>query len=366
MENWLKESDKNQKVYEVIRRSESFQRWLQYKEIDLSHEWESVYRVIQQRKRKELVNSVLKVAASLLFLLFIGGTLYFFTHQREVQPMVHSQVMEITPGGSKALLLLDDGRSIALEAPGDIEIREKDGTVIYKRDDRLDYSSEATPGGSDLLFNTIVIPRGGEFNLVLSDGTKVYLNSMSEFKYPVCFHEKYRKVQMKGEAYFDVASSEVPFIISCGGVDIEVMGTSFNVQGYEHSESIVTTLVEGRVRIAGDEITGEEVFLLPEEQAVYRRDEGSIQVKKVDPTIYTAWKDGKLVFQNSTLSEMMVTLSRWYNIDVIHVDSAVRDLRFSGSLDKYGEIRPILEIIEATRKVRIDVNGTEITFRERI
>jgi transmembrane sensor len=365
---WLDEKEGNRQLFNEIKNSGKFRDWARFRETEQQPAWEQIYSAIQMQEKRSILQKVLRIAASVLLPLLIGGGVYFFvSRQIQEQTVNTEQVAEITPGTSKAILVLDDGNSVILDTPDKTEIREKDGTVIHKAERKLDYSSQEGNSEADRpLFNTIHIPRGAEYDLVLSDGTRIFLNAMSEFRYPVQFTGETREVELKGEAYFEVSRSGSPFIVNTGRVNVEVMGTEFNVNAYEDTEKIITTLVTGKVKVAAAEKPDEGRVLQPREQAVFSLLDGNIEVEKVDVSLFTSWKDGEFIFYDTRLEDIMITLTRWYSADVFYMNPSVKDLRFGGTLDKYGDIGYILDIIKATNKVTVEVNGTAILFREKI
>jgi len=303
-------------------------------------------------------------AMFLLPILAIGGILYFLS-QRESSTLVAGQATEIRPGERKAVLVLNDGKSIVLDSPDSLVLREKDGTVIQKGAGQLNYSPSSPKATQFPIFNTIRIPRGGEYHLVLSDGSHVYLNSESQFTYPVHFSETAREVELSGEAYFEVEKAGIPFIVHTKDMGIEVLGTSFNINAYDNTGEIVATLVEGSIKVdARDRMAGSRV-LYPDEQAVLNMARRSIEVKKVDVNLYTAWRKGELIFFDMRLEDIMTILTRWYSADVFYMNPSVKELRFSGCLNRYENINQILDIIASTEKVAIEINKTTILFSER-
>lgn len=365
---WLNEDESNRELLEEIKRTGKFKTWVHSHEADQHQDWQFIYTTIQQKGRRAIIQKIFRVAASILIPLLIGGSVYFFvSRQIAEQTEIHQHIAEINPGSSKAILQLDDGRSVILDSPGEAEIREKDGTVIYKAERNLDYTGQKNVSEAVRpLFNTIRIPKGAEYDLVLSDGTRVFLNAMSEFKYPVQFGEGTREVELIGEAYFEVTRSGSPFIVKTGGVDVEVVGTTFNVNAYENTDKVITTLVEGKVKVGASGKSSEGRLIEPEEQAIFTLQDGSIEVEKVNVALFTSWKDGEFIFYDMRLEDIMTTLTRWYSAEVFYMNPSVKDLYFSGSLDRYGDITQILDIIKATKKVEVEVNGTAIVFREKI
>ena len=196
--------------------------------------------------------------------------------------------------------------------------------------------------------------------MVLADGTKVWLNADSKLRFPVSFTAERREVYLEGEAYFEVAKdSEHPFIVHISRGAIEVLGTGFNVRDYREEQKTVTTLVQGKVVYRSERQPGREIMLEPGFQ-IKDEEGGSLQPRKVDVILYTGWKDGKYVFENATLEEIMQVLSRWYDIAVFYKREEVKKLHFTGDLERYKTINDFLEFMEIGGNVRFSIKGKTV------
>ena len=363
--DWLNEDLKNKELFNRIKSSANYRKWAETRgKINLHTSWENLFQAIQKEKKRTMFRKMLKYAAVICFPLIVAGGIYYIFNQVPEQAIT-SQTTEIRPGCNKAVLVLNDGKSVALDSPDDLLLKEKDGTTIQKTEGLLNYTKPVQKLTKVPLFNTISIPRGGEYNLILADGTRVFLNAMSKFKYPVQFTGATREVELTGEAYFEVTHSGTPFIVKTNGMDVEVMGTSFNVNAYENTGKVVTTLVEGKVKIESKGPAAGSRLLYPDEQAVFDLTGHRVDVNKVDVNLYTAWKEGKFIFYDTRLEDIMNTLTRWYSAEVIFSDPEAKELHFSGSIDRYGDIQQILEIIQSTNKVEIEINKTTILFKRK-
>jgi len=278
--------------------------------------------------------------------------------------MIAENSVKIEPGKAKATIVLSDGSRHYLDEENPQELKER-GTVILNSGNKLDYKTEPT---SDFLhakrlqsrYNTIKIPRGGEFFLSLSDGTKVWCNSETTITYPLQFGEKERKVKLIGEAYFEVEHNpDKPFKVEIEGQVIEVLGTSFNVKAYADESKTSTTLVNGSVRIELDKEL-ENVVITPGFQCEVNRMNKSYTVSHVDVRSVTAWKEGYYMFDDATLEEMMLTLSRWYDFTFNFKNDHVRQLRFSGKLKRTDRFEDILTIIENTNEMKFKVKEKNV------
>lgn len=372
LDRWLLESKENKDLYSRICNYGNLEkRNKEYASIKVSERWEKVHSSITRRKRRIYFYKIAKLAA--IFILPLLGALIFlltndFTKQEQVQ-----QVSYIEPGTSKAVLILDDGRSYELDTAKKLAIVEKGGAMIENSENGLIYKELSNDtikpdhGIKSLSFNEIRIPRGGEYKFQLSDGTMVYLNSMTSIKYPVLFSGNTREIELSGEAYFDVAHNpSKPFIVKSKHLNIEVLGTSFNVSSYDDNSFVETTLVEGKVRITDENgERGSGWVLKPSYQARFDKQKKIMDINKVNIAVYTSWKDGYFVFQDERLEDIMVILSRWYNIDISFDNPSIKEIMFGGRVNRYENIEPILDIITSTEKVDVEISTDKIVFKER-
>ena len=194
----------------------------------------------------------------------------------------------------------------------------------------------------------IYVPKGGEFELVLADGTRVWMNSETELKFPRVFTGDKRQVELvSGEAYFDVRKDKTkPFIVRNKDLDLTVLGTQFNIQNYSDEHEIITTLVEGAVQLSSD-----KTILHPGEQATYNKATRETQVETVDTELFTAWREGRLIFKSTRLETVLKQLSRWYDVKFVYEEERLKDLIFSGKMKKYDNGNVILGILKATGKI---------------
>ncbi len=365
LSSWINELPENKALYHRIKNAENFRkRNEEYRQIDISTGWDHLNRKIERTSAIIKRRTIFKYAAAIMILLVVAGILFknFSRQEPEVNPV--AQITEILPGKPRAVLMLDDGKLVPLDSRNQLSITEKDGTSIEKGAHSLNYSINRAKVEEKSIFNTIKIPRGGEYELVLADGTRVYLNAESELRYPVQFLGDRREVKLTGEAYFEVAKDpQKPFVVKTTGMNVEVLGTSFNLNAYGNTEKILTTLVEGSIKI-NIAASQETRLLQPDEQASVDLKSGLTEVRTVDVSLYTDWKNGRLNFFDNRLEDIMITLTRWYSAEVIYRSPSVKDFRFSGSLNRYGDIRQILDILSSTGKVKIEIKGNTILFSE--
>lgn len=315
----------------------------------------------QRQKRKNIIFDTIRHAAAivppiLLALWFVYGA----------NTMVESDLdmhTDIMPGETKAQLFLSDGRTIALDLNQERELKESGDLLIVNDNSGLKYISDKGVDSKTLVYNELKTPVGGEYSITLSDGTKVWLNAMSEIKYPVAFADNERRVAIKGEVYFDVARDEnKPFIVDVDQVEVNVLGTHFNIMSYSNEKAIETTLVEGSVKIRSKE-SDEYVVLSPGNQARYTSSTRQLDVREVDVEQYTAWLNGKFVFEGNTLESIMKQLERWYGIEVFFVNQDLKNYRFTARLQRYDEFSEILSKLELTTNVSFEVNEKTVIIK---
>lgn len=300
-------------------------------------------------------------AAVILPLLVVGGTLYFSWQKPKQQVVARAEVIE--SGSSRATLVMAGGERVDLASLTDTLLRQGEVEI------RLDSSRGVTYQAGDakvnkVEYNKIIVPRKGEYQLILADGSKVYLNSESELRFPTTFSGKERRVFLKGEGYFEVRKDAAkPFIVTVGETDVRVLGTTFNVTAYRDTKTIRTTLVEGAVRV-NDRLTGEAVTLAPGLQAEWQG--GSFTTRKVNVNAVAAWVDGKFYFEEgATLEEITEQLRRWYDIDFFFTSEDVKHFVFAGVIKKYYTANEIFSIIEKTARVKFTVNGRTVVVSRR-
>ncbi|HMI61587.1 MAG TPA: FecR domain-containing protein [Puia sp.] len=266
---------------------------------------------------------------------------------------------DIGPGGNKATLTLADGSTIDLDQAKNGTIQQQGKSQLVKvNGDMLAYKENRQANKEDdpkTSFNKISTPRGGKFQLVLSDGSKVWLNAASSLTYPTTFSGKERSVQLQGEAYFEIAPNAAkPFKVYHEGLQIEVLGTSFNVMAYKDEQTVKTTLLEGRVRVHNGD---QSVQLSPGQQA-QSNDQEPFSIATADLEEVVAWKNGLFRFNESTIEEVMRQISRWYDVDVVYGSTIPKDL-FRGEIYRNVNVSAVLKVLEVSG-VHFRVEGKKI------
>lgn len=263
---------------------------------------------------------------------------------------------DVAPANSKAVLTLGNGSAIVLDSAGHQMIRQGN-TTIQQRNGLLQY--KATGAATGISYNTLTVPRGGKFQIRLPDGTGVWLNAASSIRYPVAFTGKERRVEVTGEAYFEVAkNAAMPFRVSINNrAEVEVLGTHFNINAYEDEAAVSTTLLEGKVKVNVDK--QQSAVLQPGQQASLNA-AGALQVlRDVDTAQVVAWKEGWFQFYLADLPEVMRQLSRWYDVEVSY-QGGIPDRAFQGRMQRELTLTQVLKILEKYQ-VHFHVEGRMVT-----
>ena len=359
---WLEEDARNKDLYRRILEVENFStRDMYAKRLDVEHTWDALKEQLAgQRKRRSLFSSwQIGVAASVILLVGIG--LYWGFNKKPKVKQVEV-VAHVEMGGAKAILVTSRGDEIVLQDSSVQLITLGGGTVAKNGGVQVSYKENEGAGKEDVLeYNTIRVPRGGEYKLFLSDNTEVFLNSDSEIRFPVKFGKGKRDVFLRGEAFFVVTKdASRPFVVNANDkMSVEVLGTQFNLQAYPDDAFVETTLNEGAVRVFNGK---QGVRLRPDEQAVY--DEGKFTVRKVDASSYSAWKEGRFMLLNHSLENIMTRLARWYNIDIFWENPEVKEYHFSGELARYEDFTEILRMLELATRVHFEVKDRTVFVRK--
>lgn len=362
---WRNTSDKNRQLYERILNKENRElKRAQFKSFDKETGWRA-YKSKQSHEKKISGMRILRMAryAAVLLVPLCVALYLWMEHSGEGDVVSVMTSHTIEPGGAKASLTLATGVVVDLAATSGT-IRVDEGMVIRNQGNLLSYQDTSSLTEPDsIMYNEVYVPKGGEYQLVLSDGTLVYLNSMTRIRYPVKFSGDTRNVEIEGEAYFEVTrNEEKPFVVRTACYDVTVLGTQFNITTYGDEEMTSTTLVQGVVAVSGKGIAGER-RLQVNERFELDKVTGRVSVKKVDVSYYTAWKDGKFRFRDVRLEEIMRSVERWYDVTVVYDDSDVKDFRFGFNMSRHETIEPLLRIFELNGKVKIEREGKVLKIK---
>lgn len=328
------------------------------KSVNVEDGWLRMKIKLQREKRRILVLRWIKIAVMIAVLL--GGSLFLTYRDSENKLLA---VEKIVPGKNRAVLELANGRVLDLELLKVVNNKIAENIIVDSC--RLDYTRPDSLNSTELTYNKLYVPRGGVFQVVLEDGTKVWLNSESRFIYPEVFLGNDRVVYLEGEAYFDVAPDSVrPFIVYSGIQKVKVLGTGFGVTHYKDACDLSVTLVHGKVQVEYTEVS-DEVFLLRSGHHIsFNYANGNIERNVVDVNEYVAWKDGKYVFAKKRLEDILETLARWYDFQIFYQSSSVKERLFSGELMRFESFNDILSLIGKVNNVKFSVSGKTVIVSE--
>ncbi|WP_165503486.1 FecR family protein [Pedobacter hiemivivus] len=311
------------------------------------------------------------VVAAMLILCSSAGLYFYLRNQTSNNGQL---VGDIGPGSNKALLTLADGSQIVLDEALKGNLTNQNGVRITKADDgQLVYTINETAqaqnlndGSGKMLTNTISTPRGGQYQVNLPDGTRVWLNAESVIKFPISFVDlKERRVELQGEAYFEVEKDATkPFFVSTDKQEVRVLGTHFNISSYKNELDTKTTLLEGsvKVRLLNTKRVSQKV-LKPGDQSQIRATSAQINVVTVDPQSEIAWKNGRFFFENEPIEDIMKQIKRWYDVDVEYEDNMAGKTIW-GSVTRYGNVSKVLSVLESTGGVHFKIEGRRIIVRK--
>ncbi|MDR0766414.1 MAG: DUF4974 domain-containing protein [Odoribacteraceae bacterium] len=352
---WIYADEQRRATFEKLRKKNMLLRW--GTRVSLIR---GTYADIRRRlTRRVLARRGRAAAAVLLLLSATGGAIYRHIASAPVLPVPVEEANQIFPGKPRAVIYLASGQGIAVSDtvqaildPGVAEISVKEGGEM---------TYAPAPAPSPGAMHRVIIPRGGEFFIELSDGTRVWLNSRTELRYPVQFSPSRREIHLDGEAYFEVAAGASPFAVRAGEIEIVALGTAFNVSA--RGDGVTrAVLVTGSVEVTSE---NERVTLAPDQMAEFRESDGTLEVTDVDVMPHVAWKDDNFIFNRQYLGEIMRTLSLWYDVDVVYENEEVKQTRLTGDLKRYEDIRKLLYLFEQTSdSVSFDIKGKTITIQQ--
>lgn len=348
--DWAKGNEQREKLLNEIAANdlllEEVEQWLELDRQDIYPWNEKLHLLVQNRidqhqntHKNFLRKRFIYVAAAVILLFSVGLGVYLMKSATPTQLTGQVDIVDVPSGGNRATLTLGDGRIVQLD-------EDKEGLVFA---DGLTYTDGSAVGGLRGHLSqsvTLSVPKGGKYQVSLSDGSKVWLNAESELIYPSSFIGNERLVQLKGEAYFDIATKavdgkRVPFFVKTKAQTIEVLGTQFNVKAYPDEDETATVLVEGLVRIQSDK---KNIKLLPGEMGISNK-LGMRKIAKVDTAEYLAWKNNKFIFNETPLKVALTQLSRWYDVRVVY-DNNNSETFFYGEISREKSLLSVLNILQ--------------------
>lgn len=361
LDNWLNESKSHQEFYNNVKAFYSNNQEF----IGFDGDYRKALKIVNSKihgnklSKKRTIAWISSVASVIVIL---GSIIGIWIKQNEARQS--EAVLSLESGVAKATLILDNGKSYDLQEGNTIAIDEA-AAVISNQGKSLQYvGNEANV--RKLKYNTLKVPRGGEFFVILSDSTKVWINSETTLKYPVRFLGNERRVELIGEAFFEVNKDTArPFRVVSGEQTVQALGTSFNISSYKEDSLIFTTLVDGKVIVMLNENSQINQILLPSYQSYLYKNQAQISQRKVNVSEYVAWKDGWFCFNNQSLDRMMSTLSKWYNVDVDFRNESTRKIKFTGTLKRYDNFEKVLIMLQKTHEIETIIEGRQLTIYEK-
>jgi transmembrane sensor len=329
--------------------------------------YERLQNSMSKQKQVSLYRFKWRYAVAATVLLFISAGLFFLTPKTAKPVIVRANVSpkyknDVLPGSNKAVLTLADGRRIILDnAKKGMLLRQGNTAITKSRDGLLVYNFQSVNSSTTLSnpMNTISIPRGGKYQIVLPDGSKVWLNSSSKLTFPTYFTGTQRNVQLAGEAYLEVAKKNgMPFTVKLSNnTEVKVLGTHFNITDYDDDSEIKTTLLEGSVKLSN---TAGSVMLVPNQQGVTGRGEqAGFKITEANTEAAIAWKEGNFMFVNEDLKSIMKKISRWYDVDIAYSNN-ITDRNFTGTISQFKNVSEVLRLLQLTGAVHFKIEERRI------
>ncbi len=360
LDDWLNENKNNRKLMERLYNDNLLTDALKENEIFSAEKaWRRIAREIDTKHTGHITRmKIMKYAAAVILL---AGITVALQQLLVKNPKETDTANLIRPGEKKAILITPDNRQIKLGKTASKKIIHLKNARLTDTNAVLTYETDLRKAGTTE-YNELIVPRGGEYSLILSDGSKIMVNSDSKLRFPVFFNNTIREVYLEGEAYFEVSKSDVPFVVTTNDMNVQVYGTAFNISAYPGDEVTHTTLVEGSVGVTfnADE-PGKKFTLTPGYQAAFNTKHKKPELKHVDVHLYTAWTQGKFTFENAPLEEILTKLARWYDCDVEFIHAELKNERFTGDLKKYDDITKILHMISSASNIEFSITDRKIT-----
>ena len=366
VQKWINESEANRDYFEkmqclykyVAKPSKQDNKQLLF---DIDAAWGKV-QAKTTRQRKTPRFSYLRwtsYAAAIIALLVILNTFIPSKNSKETNLLTNQLEVNQT---NEPVLILENGEKVSLQK--DSFSLQKNYATIHKKDASISYKSDnqETDNEKTEVQHRLVIPKGKTYDLLLADGTHVWLNAETVLTYPTNFNGDQRKVKLKGEAFFDVAKdAQKPFIVELENMDIKVLGTSFNISNYEEDKTECVTLVSGSVEV---NVAQKGTYqITPSEQLSLSEFHQTVNIEKVDTELFTSWKDNKYIFKNARLDDILKKLHRWYDFSVAYEDALMGEKRFSIIIDREDDLSKVLEIISYTSNIKLEYKDKRINVR---
>jgi ferric-dicitrate binding protein FerR (iron transport regulator) len=305
-----------------------------------------------QRQRGLLVKTWRWAAAAAVLLILITTTWLLLNRRPEPKKEIAAvpvNTHDVQPGKNKAILILGDGRKILLDSAAAGRLALQGNTQVDYKNGQVSYHEGHQQGPGELLYNTLSTANGESYSLTLADGSRVWLNAASSIRFPVAFTGKERRVEITGEVYFKVAkNANLPFIVTASGMDVQALGTEFNINAYSNEPSIKTTLLEGKVSVKSastDPSAQASLILTPGQQSQLDANNHLTFEKDINVDEIIAWKEGVFHFESADLKTIMRQFARWYNVEIVY-EGAVKNRKFFGVVNRNNTLKQVLEMLK--------------------
>lgn len=349
LDQWRKASPGNEAMFLRLTSAQEFDKqYSSWKAVATDRPLADMKARISRGKRAVVIISGIAAAIAIFACgAFLGTRFNDEKYSKLVSELNRNETSFIHPGETKAILTTASGDVINVSKCSPVTVASN-GLSGKSRKGKQDREN----------LNSLSIPRGGEFHITLEDGSEVWLNAQTTLKYPEAFSDTLRFVELVGEGYFKIEKDPSrPFIVKTGNQLVRVYGTEFNINSYDEDSQILTTLVNGSIALMPDEPNTAELMITPGHQAIFNKVDGNTIISQVNTEVVTSWRNGMFIFENQTLDKIMKQLSRWYDFDFSFLDNKAPEIVFRGRIPRYSSFGDVLEIIEQSGNLKLEVNG---------
>jgi ferric-dicitrate binding protein FerR (iron transport regulator) len=375
LDTWVAQSGRNRQFFAAINNTPELmsdvRAYGEGQQIDVDVAWTNMIPLVEEIATTSQPAKIVHmkwwryVAAAVLLIIAISIYLLRPANKPSSVPVVVKGTnSDATPKTSKATLTLDNGITIVLDSSASGLLAEQGNTKVAKYSDGVLRYTGGKATGQKLIYNTVTVPKGSDVvYLQLADGSKVWLNAASTIRYPVAFSDNERKVEITGEAYFEVTTTgdKKRFVVSKGNMNVIVLGTRFNVNTYDNEDNIKVTLLEGSVKVQSDKM---EKTIKPGQQAVLNENKINV-LTEVDLEEVMAWKEGKFVFNATNIQLIMRQMERWYDLEPTrYINEEVKKWEFNGEISRYSSATKVLQLLEKTGSVKFTLEGKKINVTQ--